>query len=273
MTEKPPSREVALDAALIAVFPAILVAIYFLVPRSLQIQLALDHSDLQLYTIFTSTFVHAGWNHLLNNVVGYLLAVLYAYMLCLFVDRRRWFRRTTVLLVLVLPIVVGTANYLIFATYFPQVDGLSRGFSGVVGGFGGFLLVAFAVAIKDAYDTNTAQLVGTALVLLLLLEIEFVYGGAIRPVVGTLAIAGIVLEGVAYLYERNWELPSIESSSDVLAKRVAGGVLVVVVLSYLVVNLFPAELVQGGALVNVFAHGIGFLCGMILSLGMAYLYQ
>lgn len=61
-------------------------------------------------------------------------------------------------------------------------------------------------------------------------------------------------------------VPDMESRS-----LVAVGVtilLTVVVLSWLVVGLFPASLAQGGTVTNIFAHAAGFLYGEGLAAGL-----
>ena len=263
----PPTRhELAGDLALILAVPALLASIHFLTPTTLQQQLALRPSDPQWYSVFTAAYVHAGVDHLRGNVVGYLIAVSYTYWLCLHTDRRRWFRRTTIALLLVTPIVVSTANILAFGTVLPEVEGYSRGFSGVVGGFGGFLLVAFVVAVWDTYGSDLAEVVGVSLVLLLLLLISVVYAGRVQPIVAGLVTLGIGLQVVGSLYQRDWELPTVDVASRAFAFQLAFGGLVVTVLAFLVLLLFPAAVVEGGTFTNIVGHGIGLLMGSVVSL-------
>ena len=265
----PKRSEIALDILLILAVPTFLAAIYFLTSTSFQQQLALRPSDPQWYTVFTAACVHAGVDHLQGNVIGYLLAIAYTYWLCLYTRRRRWFRRTTLGLLVVTPIVINSVDLLIFGTYLPEVQGLSRGFSGVVGGFGGFLLVAFVVAVRDTYNSELAQVVGVALGLLLLQLVDVVYSGTVRPIVGGLITFGIVLQVVGVLYERGWELPAVEASRQTIALRAVSRVLVVSVLAILVLQMFPGTLVEGGTFVNIVAHASGMLTGIVLSLGIA----
>ncbi|PAU84563.1 hypothetical protein CK500_03355 [Halorubrum salipaludis] len=264
-TTSPHHQEWSSDLALILSVPILLTSILFFTPTSLQQQLALRPTDPQWYTVFTAAYVHAGVDHLQSNVVGYLLAVSYAYWLCLHTRRRRWFRRTTVGLLIVTPIVVNGVDLLLFGTYLPEIEGLSRGFSGVVGGFGGFLLVAFVVAVRDTYNSELAQIVGVALVLLLLQLIDVVYAGMVRPLVAGLVTFGIVMQVIGVLYERGWEIPVIEASPRTLALRAISGTLVLSVLAILVLQMFPGTLVEGGTFVNIVAHGVGLLTGIVLS--------
>ena len=268
-TSPPTRHELAADLALILAIPALLASIHFLIPTPVQQQLALRPSDPQWYSLFTAAYVHASVDHLQGNVVGYLIAVSYAYWLCLYTDRRQWFRWTVIGLLVVTPIVVNGIDLLLFGTYLPEFEGLSRGFSGVVGGFGGFLLVAFVVAVRDTYNSELAQIVGVALVLLLLQLLDVVYAGTVRPLVAGLVTFGIVLQVVGVLYERGWELPRIEASPRTFGIRVVSGGLVVGVLTFLVLQMFPAALVEGGTFVNIIAHATGILTGIVLSIGIA----
>ena len=262
---RPQYRSINSDIVLIIFAPVILAAIFFATPTTLQQQLALTPSDPQWYTIFTAAYVHADASHLTGNLFGYFLAVGYTYQICRYADRRQWFRRTFIALLLVTPIVVNVANVLAFGTVLPVVEGYSRGFSGVVGGFGGFLLVAFIVAVKDAYGSELAEVVGVSLVLLLLFMISVVYAGRVQPLVAGLVASGIGLQVVGTLYERDWELPTVDVTTRAFAIQFVSGGLVVVVLAVLVLSLFPAALVEGGTFTNIVGHGVGVLTGGVIS--------
>jgi len=259
-------RKVVADLGVLGSLPVFLAAIYFFAPVPIQEQLALDHQNVQFYTLFTAAYVHASTGHLVANLTGYAIAVSYAYWLCLQMERRKWFWGTTGLLLTVVPAVTNVANVVLFGSYLPEVSGLSRGFSGVVGAFGGFLFVVFVFAVRDAYDRNFAQLVGMSLFLLLLVILEFVYAGTIRPVVGGAVVVGIGFQVIGYFYERDPGLPSRRIVGYELIVQIVAAILIILVLSYLIFVLFPSKLVQNGGFVNIFAHGIGFLSGISFSM-------
>jgi hypothetical protein len=168
-------------------------------------------------------------------------------------------------LLVAVPIVVNAVNVVLFGTYLPEVTGLSRGFSGVVGAFGGFLFVAFVVAVRDTYDWNLAQLVGLSLFLLLLVMLEVVYAGTVRPIVGGAVAVGIAVQLIGYFHQRKRSLSSIVIVGRNHVYQFIAGLLIIVVLSYLVFALFPSKIVQGGGFVNILAHGTGFLLGFCIS--------
>jgi hypothetical protein len=254
-------RSLLLDASLIFSVPVLLAAIHFLVPSTLQTQLEFTHDRFRVYTLFTSAYVHTSDAHLLGNVTGYLIAVLYAYMLCLYADVRQWFRRSFVAILLVVPVLTALTSFAIISIQAPGATPTERGFSGVAAGFGGFLLVALGVYIGETYNRALGWDLGVAVLLLLLVEVDAIYGGGVQPLVVGLAVVGIVLMGVAYVREHGTELDGGEAGFLV---PVGLSALVVVVLSYIVLTLFPANPGAGGGFTNIFAHAAGFAYASVL---------
>lgn len=253
-----------LDISLILAVALLLVAIHVLVPESIQTRLTFDHAAFNPLTLLTSAYVHNSTQHLTGNVVGYLLAVVYAYALCWQVGERRWFRRSFLACLAVLPVLVSLTSYAIIQVRYPAFNPVSHGFSGVVAGFGGVLFVALYLFLQERFDRHLAGTIAISVFLLLLIEVDIIYAGTIRLLVAGLAIVGIVLSLISYGREARLDpVPDMEWWS-----LGAVGVLVlltVVVLSWLVVGLFPATLVQGGTVTNIFAHAAGFLYGGCLA--------
>jgi hypothetical protein len=261
-------RILALDATLLLSIPLLLAAIHFLAPTTLQNALAFDHTRFNVYTLLTAAYVHASNSHLYNNLVGYALTAIYTYALCLFVDERQWFRRTLPLHLVALPVLVNLTSYAIFQLQYPDSDPVSRGFSGVVAGLGGFLLVALYVFVKKRHDGELAWAVGLTLFLLLMQLIDLRYAGGFRlSVTGLVALGGVLVFG-QYAW-RGVEVPEGEARRDAVITAGAVG-LVGVVLGVLILGLFPeAEaLVEGGSFTNVFAHAAGFLWGISIGISL-----
>lgn len=259
MTRRATRRPLLVDLGLVLAVALLLAAVHLLVPRPLQEALAFHHGTFNVHGLLTSAYVHASDAHLRNNLVGYLLAALYTLVLCQAAGERPWFRRTLALLLLVVPVLVSLGSYAVFQLRYPGTDPVSRGFSGVVAGFGGFLLVALAAYVRTRYSPALGRAVGAGTVLLLLVEVDLVTAGRVRPVVAGLAALGVLL----LLGSLAWAgalAPTALSDRAVLTDAVAV-VLVVAVLSLVVVNLFPADVVRDGALTNVFAHALGFALG------------
>ncbi len=251
------------EFAVILVVPLLLVAIHFLTPASLKQALAFSHERFAVYTLFTAAYIHAGQAHLVGNVLGYLITTLYAYMLCVAAEERQWFWRTFAVFLVALPILVSLSSYLAFSTWYPSASPASRGFSGVVAGFGGFLLVALAVYVKERYSMELGGVVGVSSFLVLMATIDFIYSGRVRLVVWGLVAAGIALQVGNYVWQTEVHLEELDQRR--IAQDVGAVVLVFAVLGYIVVAMFPAEIVQNGSATNIIAHAMGFLWGIVIS--------
>jgi hypothetical protein len=256
-------RTLATEFGLLLAVPALLVVVHFLTPAAFQDSLAFDHTRFNIYTLLTAAYVHNSDTHLLSNLVGYALTALYVYALCLSVDERDWFRRTLPSHLLALPVLVNLTSYAIFAVRYPTATPTSRGFSGVVAGLGGFLLVALYVFVKERHNGQLAYAVGLTTFLLLMQLIDLRYAGGFRPsVTGLVVLVAVLVFGQYARY--GVEIPEGERRRDAAVS--AGAVaLVGVVLAVLVLALFPeaGSLVEGGTFTNVFAHAAGFLWGVI----------
>ncbi len=261
--ETPPALQDFIGLIAIA---ALLAAIHFFAPTSLKEALVFDYAQFRVYTLFTAAFVHASNTHLYGNLLGYALTIVYAYALCLHSDGFRWFRRTTIAVLIAVPILTNLTSYVIISSQYPASNPVSRGFSGVVAGFGGMLLVALYRFIRLKFNKDLAWAVGLSLFLLLMQLIDLRYAGGLRLSVTGLVLLGIVLVFGQYLYQRDIV---IDERADIERIGIAAGVVVLVgvVLAVLVLGLFPqAEaLVEDGQFTNVFAHAAGFLWGLVTS--------
>lgn len=261
MDLRPGQRALLADVGIVLAVPLALLAIHHLVPAGVQATLAFDHAAFNVHALLTATYVHASDAHLRSNLVGYLLAALYTLVLCHAAGERAWFRRTLVFLLVVVPVFVNLGSYAVFRTLSPAAEPVSRGFSGVVAAFGGFLLVALAVYVRKRYSPAAGRAAGLGTFLLLLAEVDVVYAGGLRPLVALLVGAGLLLLAASLLRTGEVGLgPPVDRA--VLLDGVAVA-LVVAVLSVVVLNLFPADIVRDGALTNIFAHALGFVFGAI----------
>lgn len=258
--DAPPIGSVAFDGTLVVSVPFLLAAIHFLIPPTLQNAITL-HPDNQWFAFLTTAYVHNSDAHLFGNIVGYALATGYAYYLCLQAGLRQWFRRTLLASLIVLPPLVNLASRAIFLSRYGQVPQNTLGFSGVAAGLGGFLLVALGVYLATRYNRDLGQSVALATFLLLMLEVDLVYSGGFRLPVTGLVFAGWALIGGSY----GWEHDVRNTNRLATLHETAIVVVVLAVLSYIVLALFPANVVSDGSMTNVFAHAAGFLYGGTIS--------
>lgn len=250
-------------AGLVAL-PLLLVVVHFLLPESVHQALLFDHSDFPSYTVFTGAFIHASDMHLYRNLVGYTLAVAYAFALSYYSGGLRWFWRTFLASIIVLPILANITSYVILSWQYPGADPASRGFSGVVGGFGGVLLVALYRMLRVKYNDDIAWTICLSLFLLLMQLIDIRYSGQLQPVVTGLTGLGIALMAALYVNEHDLSQMGLDE-----VRRIGFGALLVVlvgtVLAVMILALFPqpSALVEDGTFTNIFAHAAGFLWGSL----------
>ena len=252
------------DLAPVAAVSALLVAVHLFVPVAVQDRLAFDHGAFAPATLLTAAYVHAGNEHLLNNVGGFVSLSVVTYLVCLHADRRDWFRRTVPAFLVVLPVAVNLTSYALLETRYPGSTPISRGFSGVVAGFGGFLLAATTVQLRTCYSRATAFFVGQFAVLLLLGELLWIYADRVAPLEGSALVIGLLVS-VSGIVARGRD----GTLSDDHFRRVGIDLtfvaLVLALLVWLVYGLFPADPLAEGAFTNVFAHGAGFVEGGLLA--------
>lgn len=262
----------AADLALVGSVAVVLVAVHYLVPPPLQAAYVLDPSSPTPVTLFTAAFLHVSDAHLVGNVVGYALGALSAHLLALRVGERRWFRRSTVVLVLGLPIPLNWTSLRVLELYFGDVSAPIRGFSGVAAAFGGFAFAALLAYVGRRTDRRTALFAGVAVVLVLLWEVLVIYAGHI-PTVSTGAVALGV--GLCGLEIGRWRFRDGSPETRADWRRIGKMVLVfawtLLVLAVLIAGLFPAEVAAEDGFTNVFAHAIGLGYGVVVS-GWGYRY-
>lgn len=253
---------------LLAAVPILLAAIHFLVPDTFQQALAFDHTRFNGYTLLTAAYIHASNAHLYNNLIGYALAATYTYALCLTVDELTWFRRTFLVHLLTLPVLVNLTSYAIFATLYPDAEPVSRGFSGVVSGFVGFLIVALSVFVRKRHSRKIGYATGVILLLVLMQLVDLRYTGSFRPVVtGLIALASLLV--LSPYFRSGIEIPGKEEQRNI-GLSIAGIAIVGFIAAYMILKLFPepGAIVEDGALTNVFGHAAGFLWGILISISV-----
>ncbi len=265
-------RRLAADAVLLLAVVGLLAACQFLLPPPVRSALYFRHDLTEPWTLLTAAYVHADAGHLARNVLGYFLAAAYACALCAGAGERRWFRRTLAAFLLVLPVLVDLTSYAVFAAGYPSIDLSSKGFSGVVGGFAGFLLVALYAYVRERRSARAGVAVCVSLLLLCLFSVDVRYAGGVRPQMAVLVAAGVVLAGGLTAVESRDTVGSGGRLPDRTRRRTAGEDAAVIALvgAVLGVSMFglfpdPDAVVRDGVVTNVFAHAAGFFLGIALS--------
>lgn len=253
------------DAGFIAGIAALLVAIHFATPPGLKSALAFDHQKFDLWTLITSAYVHTSLEHLLYNVAGFLIAAVMVLNICRHLGDRRWFYATSLILLVVLPILVNLTSYAILEAIAPEATHTGRGFSGVGAGFLGFVLAGFLVWTAKQSSWTTTKYIGYGIALLLAFEIAVIYSGIRLDLLGV-TVAGLALTGWGFTQEVN--LDDNRHSWGEWLPDVGLGVVILVFIGLFILLLFPADIVDGNMIVNIFAHAAGFVYGNTLALAI-----
>jgi len=261
-------RTVAFDVFVVATaIPALLIGLHLLAPESLRTTLVLQHGDPEPMKFLTAAYVHSNVPHLRNNVTGYVAAIVMAYLLCLEAGRRRWFFATLGAILVVVPITVNVVSYTTFATMFPGTP-TTRGFSAVVAAAGGFVYVALLVLLRTAYSKSTATFAGALIFLILLVTFYLLHARVVDPLVLAGAAGSSVLCLGALAVSVRGRLPKDRADWIQLGAEAIPVALVTARLVAFVVGLFPERIVVDGMIINVYAHWLGLVGGVVVSAGL-----
>jgi hypothetical protein len=247
----------------VAVF---LIVIHMFLPAGLQEQFAFDRSLARPETLLTAAYLHIDNQHLTNNLSGYTAVAVYTYILCLAAGERRWFWLTTLAMLTLVPMLVNVSSMVIWQAAYAGDLPPSRGFSGVVAAFGGFLAIALLIMLRQVYTRLTVYYIGQFLLLVVLGELLVIYADSPPVVGGALTLFAIGLTGVGI--GRHAQPDAVPQEQDEWISLIGAALevgLVVLMLSLLVYGLFPTTLVEGGSVTNIFAHLAGLVWGVIVS--------
>lgn len=258
------SRSSLLDACLLAAVPLVLVAVFSTSP-GVRDGLVLDYGEPTLLTMYTSHFVHQSAGHLLANLAGYALIVPTAYLCFLLADRRRLFRVSFLSFLIALPVGLSALNLVFFRR------AVAYGFSGVVMGYFGLLALGLFLYLADRATVPVSDRHAPVAFFIGIAVISV----ALAPATGaSLGIAAAALLGaVLYLRHLTGLLGSVRRLHSGIGATPPGymelgAVGTLLFLGYPFIA-FPADPFQGGAVVNLYTHLLGYALGFI----SAYTFQ
>lgn len=244
------------DIFLLCLVPFVLIFV-FLLPESVQEGFVLQIDSPTFLTVFMTHFVHAGFSHLFNNLTAYFVIVIPAYIMYAFIGRKDIFRRIFLVFLLVFPFILSGLDILVLG-----VDS-SRGFSGIVAAFFGFLpLTIFRfLKLKLNFDLGTSNSV--VLFLFAATLIAYIYAGLSFSVALILVLLGL------YLWRMSKEakigglrfFPSGSCSRRSHWMLASFAFLVFISLPF---SMFPPDPVVGDMAVNILSHYSGFALGFVV---------
>ncbi len=245
----------------------LLTVIHYLLPAALHEQLVFVYSDPDLMTIWTASLLHESSAHLRSNLEWFLLLSAYTYLLyTTWLQRRTFWIIFGVLFVVTPPLTIAVDYWLVYHRWGLLMESATaQGFSGIVSALGGMLLVAIGAVVSNEYGqkmalaTIFAVVLGGAIGVLIIVGIQ-------SPVVvvvlcfGILAITSLVVS-ITDLRNPVQFWTRISGSWDSIL--IIGPCCVVMML--LLTALFRIRVGPDGQFVNVVAHGVGLLTGVISS--------
>lgn len=248
------------DVLALTAVPTVL-ASALLLPASVRRGLALSYVEPTLPSAVASHFVHLDVPHLAANLAVYAMVVPVTFLLCALAGRRREFYVAFATFLLGFPVLLSALNV---ALARPR---LGYGFSGVNTAFFGLLPIALCWYAARRLGVGTGPHDAPTLFFACTTLVAVV---AVPPSVPSLSIAavGAVATGV-YARESAHRLAAFRRAAPP-SLRVRPGYVELGVVGLGAVALFPAiafpaNPADGGQVVNVYAHLLGFALGFIAS--------
>lgn len=265
---KPIFRDVV---ALLAI-PGVLVALHFFLPDTIRSQLVFTYGESGPFTAWTSAYLHASNGHLYDNLFGYAIPAAFTYYLyTAYLQQRRRFWIIVAVLLGITPFITTTIDYVVLYQYigFIPIGYTSQGFSGIASAFSGVFLTAIGFIVANEYDSEVG--IHTALLIFLIsLGVLTVANGILSLPLATMLIFGFVLLSTQYISLSDLRYPSrlqyrVRKHDEAIFQIVTYGAIVCI----LVYSMIPIEIIQDGNIVNILAHIVGFITGIITACTVA----
>ncbi|QCC47666.1 rhomboid family intramembrane serine protease [Halobellus limi] len=222
-------------------------------PLHQQQQWVLNLNDPTVVQLYLSNFVHGDIPHLANNILSYLLLMLFIFPLAVSAGKQRILRIVSILFLTILPLLVSVYS---IATLGDMGAETVVGFSGVIAGYAGALPFFIAYHVNEKVADIGVEIAGTSLMGLELGAVLWL-AGLRRWSVVLLAVLSVVGLGFAG-YDR-----------QVVAKIGREYEVHLVVYALILFAAVPVTLFVGvDAGTNVYGHLIGLIGGFLLMLGV-----
>ncbi|WP_311173298.1 hypothetical protein [Halobellus ordinarius] len=240
------------DLVLISSVPILLLLI-FLLPESIQNALILDYGDYSIFNLWSSAFVHRGFDHFSNNLAAYCVLIGPIYLLFVLANERKLFRYTFLSLLFILPFVIALINIAVLGS------GTGAGFSGIGSAFFGLLPVSLFLFIHNKVSEKIEPTHGVVLFLIAAGIIALTYSGVT-------AAAGILLIAVLLTIYDIYQIGLGEAKNAAVELTSMEGYFELVMITSLLflispVLLFPQDIAQGDGAVNILSHYLGLVFG------------
>jgi hypothetical protein len=248
--------------------PSVLFLIHLL-PENIKDILTLGTSNLEIWALYTTVFVHGGRSHLINNIAAYMLYIVPFYISMTLINREKFFRVVLVFSVTILPLVLSILNLMILTNF--SLPG-SVGFSGVNSFYIGLLPIAFFLYLQKhvspTFDVKYALSF-------------FIYSISLAPIIligltlqNIIIVISLNFLGLIYLYNQysNFEASSLTEIKEKLEKFVGKkyhlkfvslNLLLFIMAPFLII-VSSEQLVKDGKFTNILIHYAGYSIGFLM---------
>ena len=245
-----------IDVTLIAAIPIVMLGVFAL-PRATKMEFVLYYTRPTILTAYTSHFVHLGVEHLLVNLLFYVLLVPVTYLSWTLAGRRKTFLVIAVVVILTYPFLLSWVNLSLVRNRF------GFGFSGMNAALLGSLPLALVEYLRVRFGLNID---------LSYSPLYFFVGAAIIATISVppsylSVFAGLMAVFGALTYAA-WTFRSIESRTALRGVLRSPGFGELAIGGHVLFLLFPFVAFpmapEGGvSLANYFIHLLGFAMGFI----------
>lgn len=245
----------AQDLFLILSVPVVLSLVFWL-PEAIQNTLVLNYGNPSVFNLWSSAFVHRGFNHFINNLAAYCLLIGPTYLLFVLAGERKLFRYTFLSFLFIVPVVIALINLSIID---PETG---AGFSGIGSAFFGLLPVSLFLFIHNRVTEEIEPSHGVVLFLIATGIIALNYSG-VPAAAGIILIATLL---TIYDVHRIGLDEVKEAATELYRSEGYFELLLFVGLLFLIspLLLFPQEIAQNGNTVNILSHYMGLVLGFFL---------
>lgn len=235
---------------LIVFLPVIACILIYFLDEGLKRALTLIPSELTIFTMYTTNFVHYSLGHLTGNLVIYLVFSLLSIVFYYRLGYRRIFEASLIIILLIVPVTSSlfSATVLPSSANIKPLYGFSAVSSAVIGLFGFGIVLYMSLGEKTDVICLYLFLVLTSLGLAVL-TYDFVHFGIV-----SILLALILLALTARRHRNNSER----------TKRYYKALLLLSVYLFSMVSIFPEQLIVGHSFVNIVGHWVGLLFGITI---------
>ena len=262
-------RRIRWKELLLICLPPIIWTLIMLVPLEYREPLKLQFDGFQIWQLFTWIFVHDDWNHLVNNIGGYLLAAFTCYILATSIHETRRYLRLFTIAILFFIVISSILSMLIIHPYLLPLQKRTMGASGIIAFI--FGLIPF-LWLKCLYPKKMRlKIVAISLVSFSLFALGDIW--AIYYANDSLSII-LLFSVLLLLCSVLWNIRYIKKP---FSKNISNirkiPILLLPVIAFItgVILLFPAQIVSKTNSTDIIIHTLGLLSGIILSFLLLYL--